>query len=134
MPQLIGREGTKNALAAYVIPVVDKLATDPKSPWYQKVIMPDQPKKLKGQLIRQRPFADSVQSIVKQKVALRRDLDQLTRLLTDYWIAISEIFPVAFSKPEEYTLQGTPGLYSMHYIFQTYTMYVTRQETFPRPL
>lgn len=117
LPQLIEREGTKNALAAFVIPVIDNLATDPQSPWYQKIIMPDQPKKLKGQLIRQRPFADSVQSIVKERSTLRRDLTQLTSLLIDYWTALSELFPIAFSEPENYTIQGTPGLYSLHYVF-----------------
>lgn len=117
LPQVMIREGTRDALAAHVIPVVDKLATSPSSPWFKKVQLPDQARKKKGQLIKQRPLADSIQFIVKEKVGLRRDLDQLTGMLIDYWIALAEIFPVAFADPANYTLQGTPGTYSLHYVF-----------------
>lgn len=117
LPQIMIREGTRDALGAHVIPVVDKLASDPNSPWYKKVQLPDQARKKKGQLIKQRPLADSIQFVVKEKVGLRRDLDQLAKMLIDYWNAVSEIFPVAFSDPTNYTLQGTPGTYSLHYVF-----------------
>jgi DNA sulfur modification protein DndB len=117
LPNVIIREGTRSALAAYVIPVVDKLANDQDSPWYQKIQLPDQARKKKGQVIKQRPLADSIQFIVKEKVGLRRDLDKLAKMLKDYWSAISKIFPVAFSDPANYTLQATPGTYSLHMIF-----------------
>lgn len=117
LPEIMMREGERKAFGAYVIPVVDALNKDPKSVWHKKVQLPDQPRKETGQVIRQRPLADSIHYIVKNKTALRRDLDKLTKHLKDYWSALSKIFPIAFSDPANYTIQATTGTYSLHMVF-----------------
>jgi len=117
LPMLMLKEGERSAIGAYVTPVVDKLMTDPKSVWYQRVQLPDQASKDEGQIIRQRPLADSIYYIIKEKNTLMKDLDKLTELLKDYWNALAEIFPQAFSDPEHYTIQRTPGVYSLHMVF-----------------
>lgn len=116
LPEVIMREGERGALGALAVTVVDKLIKDRKSPWFGKVQLPDEPRKQRDQVIKQRPLADSIHYILKEKRALGRDLDKLAELLKDYWIALAEIFPLAFNNPRDHTIQKTTGAYSLHMV------------------
>lgn len=117
LPQVIIGEGERSAYAAYAVPIVDELCENPESPWYERVQLPDEPRKKPNQVIKQRPLADSIYFILKAKPSLMKDIGKLANLLKDYWNALKEIFPTAFAKPKAYTLQATPGTYSLHMVF-----------------
>jgi len=117
LAEVMAREGERDALGAAAIAVVDRLMKDENSPWYERIQLPDEPRKQPGEVIRQRPLSDSIHYILKEKHVLQRDPDKLAKLLGDYWTALKEIFPIAFENPEEYTIQKTTGAYSLHMVF-----------------
>lgn len=116
-PKLLMLEGEKAVLTAEAIPIVDVIRNDSRSPWYNKVQLPGE-KKQPNHIIKQRPFADSITYILKSSHKFRRmDPKQLADNLTNYWNALKEIFPEAFEDPKEFTIQRTPGTYSLHMIY-----------------
>jgi len=117
LPEVMVREGERDAYGAYVIPVVNKLLKENSSPWKGKIQLADEPRKKPQHVIKQRPLADSIHFIIKERPALMKDLDKLTKLLKDYWNALADIFPTAFADPKNYTIQATTGTYSLHMVF-----------------
>jgi len=117
LPEVMVREGEREAYGAYVIPIVDKLLKESGSPWHGKIQLADEPRKKREHVIKQRPLADSIHFIIKERPALMKDLDKLTKLLKEYWNALADIFPTAFADPRNYTIQATPGVYSLHMVF-----------------
>lgn len=116
-PTLLVLEGEKAVLTAEAIPIVDLIRTDPSSPWYNGVQLPGE-KKEKNHVIKQRPLTDSITYIFKSRPSFRRkDPKEFTKNLIDYWNAIKELFPEAFQDPKNYTLQKTPGTYSLNMTF-----------------
>lgn len=49
--------------------------------------------------------------------ALEQAQDDLAQVLSNYWEAIAQRWPLAISNGKEYSLRGTQGLYSLHSIF-----------------
>ena len=45
-----------------------------------------------------------------------RSEEHAAMLLDRYWEAIRNVFPEAFENPEEYVIQKTPGVFSLHAI------------------
>lgn len=116
-PALLVLEGEKAVLTAEAIPVVDIIRNDPRSPWYNKLQLPGEAKQ-PNHIIKQRPFADSITTILKTRPSFRRkNAKELANDLNNYWNALKEIFPEAFEEPNDFTLQKTPGIYSLHMVF-----------------
>jgi DGQHR domain-containing protein len=116
-PKLLVLEGEKAVLTAEAIPIVDIIRNDPNSPWYNKVQLPGE-KKQPNLIMKQRPFADSITNILKSRPSFRRENPkELAKILSDYWNALKEIFPEAFEDPADFTIQKTPGTYSLHMVF-----------------
>ena len=116
-PVLQSLEGEKAVLTAEAIPVVDIIRKDQSSPWHNKVQLPGE-KKQPNLIMKQRPFADSITYILKSRPSFRRAKpEELAGILSDYWNALREIFSEAFDDPVDYTVQKTPGTYSLHMIF-----------------
>ncbi|HKZ93759.1 MAG TPA: DGQHR domain-containing protein [Candidatus Bathyarchaeia archaeon] len=116
-PTLLMLEGEKAVLTAEAIPVVDIIRNDPRSPWYNKVQLPSE-KKQENHIIKQRPLTDSITYILKSRPSFRRkNPKELANDIANYWNALKEIFPEAFEDPKEFTIQRTPGAYSLHMIY-----------------
>ncbi len=116
-PKLLMLEGEKAVLTAEAIPIVDIIRSDSRSVWYNKVQLPGE-KKQPHYIIKQRPLADSITYILKSRPSFRRmNPKELADNLITYWNALKEIFPEAFENPKEYTIQRTPGAYSLHMIY-----------------
>jgi len=116
-PTLLLLEGQKAVLTAEAIPVVDLLRADSRSPWYNRIQLPGE-KKQANHIIKQRPLADSIAYILKSRPSFRRKSPkELTDDLTNYWNALKQIFPEAFEDPKDFTVQKTPGVYSLHMIY-----------------
>lgn len=114
-------ESKKAVLAARAIPIVDILRTHPRSPWYERVQLPSERKRVEH-IITQTSFADSIGYALKE---LSRDEQDdiwehpqpFALALMNYWIALSEIYAEAFATPREYTIQKTSGCYVFHLVF-----------------
>jgi DGQHR domain-containing protein len=62
-------------------------------------------------------FADSLQPIVSSRSPISHLPDaQLLDVLRSYWLAIAQLMPEAFSNPRGYSIQKTPGAFSMHIV------------------
>jgi DGQHR domain-containing protein len=114
-------ETRKKVLAAEAVPIVDILRTDPNSPWFGKVFLPDE-RKQPYHIMSQTSLADSIGHILKEltkeeRNELRENPMPLASLLIDYWNSLKEIFPEAFETPSDFTLQKTNGCYIFHLIF-----------------
>jgi len=107
--------------AALSIPILKILNTHPRSPWYNKIILPNEKRK-PNHVISQVSFADSLGRILKEL-----NEDELKEIkmgplnfslyLINYWLAISEIYPEAFKNPKEYIIQKTHGCYTFHLLY-----------------
>lgn len=49
--------------------------------------------------------------------ALEHSVDDLARVLSNFWEAVAARWPVAIDNGKDYSLRGTQGLYSLHAIF-----------------
>ncbi len=106
--------------------VIDKLDKDPESPWHKLILMPDEagsPKSSDGKVVRATSFMTSLKPVYDwlDYFNFLRDADDLTGkaevaydLVAPYWSAIQTVVPEAFSNPNDYVIQKTPGLFSLH--------------------
>jgi DGQHR domain-containing protein len=110
-------EGENKMLEARGVEITDELRKNPASPWHGKIQVPGEewgPNTLQ----RQRPIAVSISETLKLDPTLRLyRTEQLAQLLINYWNAIKDVIPEAFAHPDNYKIQETPGIYSMHLIF-----------------
>jgi DGQHR domain-containing protein len=115
-------EAKRKVMAAVATSIVDNLRNSPDSPWYRKVLLPNERKK--GHLISQTSFADSIGILLMKLPAEDFDINKLdeclvkiTSLLKDYWDSLRDLFSEAFEMPEDYTIQKTVGCYVFHLLF-----------------
>jgi DGQHR domain-containing protein len=115
-------EARRKVMAALATHIVDDLRNDPNSPWYGKVLLPNE--RRRGHLISQTSFADSI-GILLTKLPpedfstdkLDECLTRIASILKDYWNSLKDLFPEAFEIPEDYTIQKTVGCYVFHLLF-----------------
>jgi DGQHR domain-containing protein len=109
------REGARKVFEAQSDEIVLELNRRPESPWYNMIEL------IGGErsgVIKERPMALSIaENILNQRIFAATSIEEITKNLIIYWSAIKEVYPQAFSDPESYTLQKTPGVYAFHSIF-----------------
>lgn len=107
--------------------VVDKLAKDPQSPWRDIITLPGEntSRKEGGKVVRATSFITSLQPVYVWLKDTSGILDQhchsiedeigyMYNVVADYWHALQRIVPDAFQSPNDYVIQKTPGLFSLH--------------------
>jgi DGQHR domain-containing protein len=106
--------------------VIDRLDRDKESPWYKLILMPDEagsPTSNGGKVVRATSFMTSLKPVYDwlEYFNFLRDADDLTgkaevvyELVGPYWSAIKTVVPGAFENPNNYVIQKTPGLFSLH--------------------
>lgn len=113
--------------------VVTALNSDETGPWYDQIVMPDQktyppeeieknPELRHRRVIRATSFMTSLKQIDsylhEHGFADDDSLDARSRKLRDvvdaYWRAIRELMPICFKESDNYVLQKTPGIFSLH--------------------
>jgi DGQHR domain-containing protein len=109
-----------------VTKVVERLDKDPASPWHNLILMPDEagsPKGTGGKIVRATSFMTSLRPVhawLKEFGFLDRcaDLNSEAGVVYDvvsaYWQAIQKVLPAPFVAPNDYVMQKTPGLFSLH--------------------
>ena len=130
-------ETKRKVMAAIATSIVDQLRNDPASPWYGKVLLPNEHRR--GHLISQTSFADSIGILLTKLpdedfdiTKLDECLTKVTLLLKDYWCSLRELFPEAFEIPEDYTIQKTVGVYVFHLLFPHIYLLLKRSGDFSK--
>lgn len=104
--------------------VVDRLAKENKSPWYNRIILPGEvSEKGDNKIIRATSFITSLKPvyvwlkefILEDKTrSIDEEIDYTFKILVNYWVALKEVVSEAFDEPEKYVIQKTPGIFSLH--------------------
>jgi DGQHR domain-containing protein len=98
--------------------VTDQLNANPNSVWCGRIQAPNQ-RKSANHVMKEISFSTSLRPVVGGSSLLARGLHvgQVTELLARYWNALAELLPQAFQNQDEYVIQKTPGVFSLHSIF-----------------
>lgn len=95
--------------------ITHKLNEREDSPWRGRIRKPNEPKK-PGAVATEASFVQSLKPIIKSDVFQGYTVDEITKLLINYWNAIKEFMPEAFEIPEDYVIQKTTGMYTLHMV------------------
>ena len=116
----------KDKWRVVVTQVVDRLDRDPESPWRGRILMPDEagsPKGSDGKVVRATSFMTSLKPVydameyfrfLKERNDLKGKSDLVYGVVSPFWSALMEVVPDAFKEPNQYVIQKTPGLFSLH--------------------
>jgi len=110
----------KRAYQGIAVPVVEALNKKKDNPWKGRILLTNEDKKPWYQ-VNQRMITIAIAKILQRRMVVedRKSLQVFIKLFTDYWNVIKSIYPKAFRKPEEYTIQRSAGVYSFSAIFNS---------------
>jgi len=106
--------------------VVDRLSKDSKSPWFEGIALPGETTSGRGtgtKIVRATSFITSLRPVytwLKEFVLDQhcRNLDDeiayVYDIVANYWRALKDVVPDAFESADDYVIQKTPGLFSLH--------------------
>ena len=107
--------------------VVDRLAKDPQSLWRDTITLPGEfaPRKEGGKIVRATSFITSLHPVyvwLKDASGILNDhcstideeIDYMYLIVADFWRALQRVVPDAFESPNDFVIQKTPGLFSLH--------------------
>jgi len=111
-----GKRGEKEYFQATATRIVDML-NEEQGVWYHNIQVPGVAGRDQG-LVRQHAMVASLDPVMKDNwVRAQRPLDEhVVKLLTNFWGALSQVWPEAFASPNDYRIQATVGIYSMHMV------------------
>lgn len=110
--------------------VVDRLAKDAESPWRDMIALPGETgsRGEQSKLVRATSFITSLRPVyiwLKEMGifepscrSLDDEIEFLLKIVAEYWRAIQAVVPEAFEDPNEYVIQKTPGLFSLHLLLR----------------
>lgn len=116
----------KDRWKVVVTKVVEKLDKNPTSPWRNLILMPDEagsPKSSGGKIVRATSFMTSLRPVhswlnefgfLERCPDLTSEAGIVYEVVAAYWQAVQQVVPDAFAAPEDYVIQKTPGLFSLH--------------------
>ncbi|MHA1712409.1 MAG: DGQHR domain-containing protein [Candidatus Freyarchaeota archaeon] len=109
------------------VEIADILNNDSNSPWFGRIRPPNvsQP----GATVRQKSFTDSLEPILKHPDFKDLDTETLAKVLNNYWKAIRDLMPEAFTSPKDYVTQKTTGVFVFHGLLPTIAKYCKDPET-----
>jgi DGQHR domain-containing protein len=86
--------------------------------WKEQILPPNQTKKeMPRAIVRETSFVTSLKPILQTPLFVRMNEEQIAILIDRYWQALRMLFEGAFDYPEEYVIQKTPGVFSLHALF-----------------
>jgi DGQHR domain-containing protein len=116
--------------------VVDRLVKSNDSPWKDAISLPGG----NGSgIIPATSFITSLRPVyvwLKEIImdtrckSLDDEIDYLYNVIVEYWNAVKEVVPEPFNTPDDYVLQKTPGIFSMHKLLKHLlgNMYLGRRD------
>jgi DNA sulfur modification protein DndB len=94
--------------------VVDAMLSTAGHPWHGKIGIPGP--KVSGAVTKQVSFVTSLKPILTTPPYIGVAPEDMAQILIRYWQALEEIYPEAFSDPEEHVIQKTAGIFPLHAI------------------
>lgn len=94
--------------------IVDLLNTQSDSHiWHGRIRLPNT-QRSPINIVSQNSFVRSLKPLMKGGIFENFKPDLAYKIIKDYWSALGQVFPDAFSRPREYVIQKTPGVFSLH--------------------
>jgi DGQHR domain-containing protein len=94
--------------------IAEKLNTG-AGPWSGKILPPNKGKEEQPTMIvRETSFVTSLKPILQTAYFVSRTEEVAAELINRYWFAIQKVWPEAFENPNDYVIQKTPGVFSLH--------------------
>lgn len=121
----------KDKWRVVVTHVVDRLDNDKDSPWNGLILMADEtgsPTGSESKVVRATSFMTSLKPVyealeyfrfLKDRPDLKGKSDMVYDVVAPFWSALMEVVPEAFEEPNQYVIQKTPGLFSLHKLLTT---------------
>ena len=119
--------------------VIAKLDKEPNTPWSGLIAMPDEtgsPKSKGGKVVRATSFMTSIRPVynwleqigkLSSCAGTAEEAEVVFGVLAPYWNALRIVNPQVFDNPQNYVIQKTPGLFSLHKLLQGYLLGVMYQ-------
>lgn len=85
--------------------------------WYHRILPPNKSKSEMPTIVaRETSFVESLKPILVQPFFTMQSDEKCAQYIADYWEAIRRVFPEAFISPDNYVIQKSPGIFSLHSI------------------
>ena len=84
-----------------------------KSPWHGRIQMGDENRK-EQHVVKELTFTQSLKELGTSKAYKHHSPEEVTKLLTEYWLAWKALVPDAFNNAEKYVLMKSAGLNICH--------------------
>jgi DGQHR domain-containing protein len=95
---------------------VTRLLGEMPGPWQGAIRLPGE-KPAPNYRQRLHAVVASLEPVLREQYTGAIPDDDLAILVSNYWTALSTVWPEAFEGPDEYQVLHTPGLYSLHMVF-----------------
>jgi len=107
------------------VKIMDQLNDKNGSPWQGRIQLPNT-KKTPRHAINQNSFVTSLRPLFQKKKGFLESykLQDASEIILNYWKALEFLFKEAFLDPNNYLVQKTPGVFSLHWL--------ANEEIFPR--
>lgn len=106
------KAGEREYLRGKTTSIVDKL-NDSEGPWHNQIAIPGIAGRDKG-LVRHHAMVFSLEPVVKDPWVATRSEEEVVKLLNNFWGALRDVMPEAFANPDDYRIQATVGITSLH--------------------
>lgn len=118
-----------------VTKAVDALNREVGSPWIDRIAMPDELglKTARGKIVRATSFMTSLKPVYTwmkglgffSNMSTDEEAAMLVTVLKDFWNALAQVNPGSFETPQDYVIQKTPGIFSLHILLHEGILPVT---------
>lgn len=102
---------------------IEKLNTDPKSPWYRRITMPNevaselQVTKATTMLASIKPIRQFfVDGLGQRFTTTEREAEAIAGPVKEFWTAVQKLLPQCWEQPEDYVLLKVQGVFSLNII------------------
>lgn len=115
--QLVNLAGQGKRFRIRATRLTFRLASRQSGPWAGRIAQPhDSPQP--EAVIKLKSFVDSLQPVVSRRNRCSGlDDDALIGTLIQFWDALAQTMPAAFSRPRAFQIQRTVGVYAFHIVF-----------------
>lgn len=131
--ELIGRRELRMSGRLWEASAVEilKILTSNESPWSERIQAPNE-RKQPSHVIRELSFSTSLKPILTEYPCRNWSPERIANTLIEFWSAWQKMTPEAFESPQDYVIMKTPGVFSLHRLFQ-YVMEVFRERGISNP-
>lgn len=97
--------------------VVARMLRQNPGVWFEKIQPPNTRKKdMPTAVMPETSFVTSLKPVLRMPYFSLISEEQIVQLIQSYWAAIIKIFPEAFADPNQYVIQKSNGVFSLHMI------------------